>query len=496
MGVKMVGDGGAGFGKLGDTLAKALFGDPETEMKMARLRQDYDTEAWRRKVMDAQAANQQSVADKNAWELGLRQRSLSPLEEYQAGLVERPVAPEPPAPVEIPTEPLAVTPELAPVEAAAANRIPPAAYTLSYEPATDPAMAHLVPPAIRPTGEPPAALTGTPKYTTAAGETVPAFPVPVVDPYKDPAITSLATSRERLGERVIPVTPEQQAAYRQTLADQQAAYEREVAARKAQVDQVVAGGGSAAQVAQGLGISEGAVKLESQDPRTAEEGRVLYTGQHAPAGAQGGDLELVQKLRKEFEGSVEYQKWQVANAGFRNMQAAMASLQNMDEKDPRRGPADMRLLYNYLKLLDPNTGVKEGEYSSAREAGGQWSQMWNMYDNLVSGAVLDNPTRAAFMHEGTSIYNIAAEAMRPHIEKLTHEADLYKIDPKRIVSEAAPAPDQGPTPLPPGITEDMINAKIAELAARKRQISRDQAMALLLADRRQTAANSAGGGHR
>jgi hypothetical protein len=460
MSVKMLGDGGAGYGKLAETLVKGLFRDPKTEMDLALKRQDYESEAWRRRVMEAQEANAmaaaahaQAQANTEAWQLGLRQESLPDIQDYQAGLVERPAAIEPPAPVELPAVELPAAdtlPELAAVEEQAAGRVLP--LQPFADPASDPATAHLLPEAPVPVGEL-GPLTGQAGYLTA----------PQIDPLKDPAITTLVTDPGRLdrlglsGPQTVPVTPEQQATYQQQVAKQEADYQREVAARRAYVQQVIAGGGNAAQVAQGLGISEGNVKLESQDPEIRRQGEILYTGK---AAEPGSDLEAVQKLRKEFSQSPEFTDWMTVKSGYDNMRSVMDNIANMKEGDEAMGPAQQRLIYSWFKMLDPNTGVKEGEVSTAQEAGGKVAPYLNLWNRMVRGEIIDQNTMNSFLQEGFSLYKVATDKAQPMIKQLTDEATRLNIDPERVIREMPIAEEYKPR-LPENVTEEMISRILA-----------------------------------
>jgi hypothetical protein len=103
MGVHVNGGGSGGVDtSIGDTLAKALFGDPEREMKLALARQQYDSEAWKRRLWDAQiqseqaqAANAAADAANREYQTRARQEAAPVIAEQQAGLLE------PPAPVEL-----------------------------------------------------------------------------------------------------------------------------------------------------------------------------------------------------------------------------------------------------------------------------------------------------------------------------------------------------------------------------------------------------------
>jgi hypothetical protein len=225
---------------------------------------------------------------------------------------------------------------------------------------------------------------------------------------------------------------------------------------QAEADALAAAGiASGGNIGQQIGTTAGLAGLTYGDPRNLTEQQraaIKYTGsvpaQSSILGTTGNaaDLELVQKLRKEFEGLPEFQAWSIVNTGYQNMLSAMDTIASLsDETDPKRGPADMRLLYNYLRLLDPRTGIKEGEYATAEQAGGKVAPLLNLWNSIVSGDKLDAPTREAFMREAKGMYDVASQTLTPHIEKLTKEAEIGKIDPGRVVTKPAPSRTFGDT---------------------------------------------------
>jgi hypothetical protein len=49
---------------------------------------------------------------------------------------------------------------------------------------------------------------------------------------------------------------------------------------------------------------------------------------------------------------------------------------------------DMALVFNYMKMLDPGSTVREGEYANAQNAAGVPDKARNMYNKIINGTLL------------------------------------------------------------------------------------------------------------
>lgn len=66
--------------------------------------------------------------------------------------------------------------------------------------------------------------------------------------------------------------------------------------------------------------------------------------------------------------------------------------------------SDMALIFNYMKMLDPGSTVREGEYATARNTTGAAGQVANLYNYLKDGNQLNAAQREAFFNKGKAIY--------------------------------------------------------------------------------------------
>lgn len=58
---------------------------------------------------------------------------------------------------------------------------------------------------------------------------------------------------------------------------------------------------------------------------------------------------------------------------------------------------DLSLIFSYMKLLDPNSTVREGEFANAQNAGSIDDKVRNMYNKVKKGTRLTDTQRKDFV---------------------------------------------------------------------------------------------------
>jgi len=165
---------------------------------------------------------------------------------------------------------------------------------------------------------------------------------------------------------------------------------------------------------------EGGFTLKDDEVRYDAQGRVI-------AGNVGKDgrkpnIKGEGDLRKEFDS---------INKDFRLVNDAYSKITASAEDNS--GASDMALIFNYMKMLDPGSTVREGEYATAEQATGVPGQVINMYNKALSGAFLNDTQRADFTSTSKRIYESQAENYNQSVGKYRELATEYDFDPDRIV---------------------------------------------------------------
>jgi hypothetical protein len=77
---------------------------------------------------------------------------------------------------------------------------------------------------------------------------------------------------------------------------------------------------------------------------------------------------------------------------------------------------DLALIFNYMKILDPGSTVREGEFANAQNSGSAYQKMWGIYNRVVSGKRLEKTQRDMFVKRARKLYK-GQELLQRRLEK-------------------------------------------------------------------------------
>lgn len=115
------------------------------------------------------------------------------------------------------------------------------------------------------------------------------------------------------------------------------------------------------------------------------------------------------------------------------------------------GAGDMALIFGIMKMLDPGSTVREGEYATAQNSGSVPERITAMYNKAIAGERLAETVRQDFLDQGNMIFT---QQRRTYDNVRTRFEDLAKsfgLDPKQVTIDYV-NPPQAPAPVatPPG----------------------------------------------
>ena len=149
--------------------------------------------------------------------------------------------------------------------------------------------------------------------------------------------------------------------------------------------------------------------------------------QQTAAEALRPDIEGEGKLRKEYSGH---------NKTYLDVRRAYDRI--LASKDDAVG--DISTIFGYMRMLDPTSTVREGEFLTAQNAAGVPDQVRNIYNRLLSGERLNPTQRAQFRAQAEALYGkIKGEhdSIRGNYVNL---AKQYGYNPERILLDYGPEP--------------------------------------------------------
>ena len=122
---------------------------------------------------------------------------------------------------------------------------------------------------------------------------------------------------------------------------------------------------------------------------------------------------------------------------------------------------DLALVFNYMKLLDPGSAVRETEFANAQNAAGVEDRVRNIYNKVKSGEFLSVEQRKEFRGQAADLFKPYKEKGDQLRARYTNEAKRIGIEPSAIFLSAPQeeqpqaAPQQGPvmTPAQPRATQ-------------------------------------------
>lgn len=149
-----------------------------------------------------------------------------------------------------------------------------------------------------------------------------------------------------------------------------------------------------------------------------------------------------QDLRKEYTARPEYKRFDDVRASYERVRAGA-------QRDS--GAGDLGLIFGFMKMLDPGSVVREGEFANAENTAGVPDRVRNLYNRIVSGERLQPGQRQEFVSTAGDLYQQEAARIGSVNEHYAAIAKQYGLDPSRIVanpSKYEPLDIGTPAPAP------------------------------------------------
>ena len=147
--------------------------------------------------------------------------------------------------------------------------------------------------------------------------------------------------------------------------------------------------------------------------------------------ARGGKAFTQEKdLRKEF--TAQSSEFSDALLGFEKVQNAAMS------KKPS-GASDIALVFGYMKVLDPNSVVREGEFATAANAGGVGETIRNYYNKIIEGTLLTDKVRKQFVSSARTQFQPYLTKQQAREDSFIGLTNSYGLDASKVVDSKMPA---------------------------------------------------------
>lgn len=169
-------------------------------------------------------------------------------------------------------------------------------------------------------------------------------------------------------------------------------------------------------------------------------------------------------LRKEFTKN---------STKFIDQKGAFDRVQASAEDPSAAG--DLALIFNYMKVLDPGSTVREGEFATAQQSGSLPQTLIARYNKIIAGERLSDVQRNDFVNRAGKLFDKALKTQKRRVDQFKGIAernnlpvddvllDLIGDDP--IKAEAVAAVEQPQAQIP--ISDADRQGAIAELERRR-----------------------------
>lgn len=177
----------------------------------------------------------------------------------------------------------------------------------------------------------------------------------------------------------------------------------------------------------------------------------------ADAEGQGAQWEEINSFRSEAEGAL---------GDFRDIEASYQRV--IDSVAEPSAAGDLALIFNYMKMLDPGSAVRETEFANAQNAGGIPDRIRAQYNAIKRGERLSEPQRSDFYSRAQRLYGGQRTLADERLSQFEEQAQTrglpsqYAIPRLSDFSERAPqqatgdGPREGQTATNPQTNERVV----------------------------------------
>tara|TARA_B110000090_G_scaffold208127_1_gene261127 strand:- start:4530 stop:6329 length:1800 start_codon:yes stop_codon:yes gene_type:complete len=126
-----------------------------------------------------------------------------------------------------------------------------------------------------------------------------------------------------------------------------------------------------------------------------------------------------QSLRQELSKDMNYKNYKESELQYTKIKTSA-------EADSAAG--DMSLIFAYMKMLDPDSVVREGEQATAENARGMPEGLANLYNKAITGEKMGEDQRADFVRLGGLLFTKIKKLAGPTISKIKGVTKRYELN--------------------------------------------------------------------
>lgn len=180
------------------------------------------------------------------------------------------------------------------------------------------------------------------------------------------------------------------------------------------------------KTAAGIAETEAKVETEKQKKKKIEQEILKLQAEMKQYGKGGIPIEkrpeYELKLRNQY--LKETDEFQLVSGAYDRILASKSD-----------AAGDLALIFNYMKMLDPGSTVREGEFANAQNAAGVSDQVRNYWNKLQSGERLNKNQREMFKNQSKSLFEAGKSKEDRVRRRIKKQAEDYGLKVKNIFAK-------------------------------------------------------------
>lgn len=113
---------------------------------------------------------------------------------------------------------------------------------------------------------------------------------------------------------------------------------------------------------------------------------------------------------------------------------------------------DLAMIFNYMKMLDPGSVVRESEYATAQNAAGVPDRIRALHNRILDGEKLAVDQRQDFVDRANKLFDKTVEQHNKRTSEYRSWSEKNGLDPDKVLMDLMP-PQQNEEPPPPQPTQ-------------------------------------------
>ena len=143
--------------------------------------------------------------------------------------------------------------------------------------------------------------------------------------------------------------------------------------------------------------------------------------------AESGDTPITSENRFKWEQSLRKEY----SSNTKDVSKVREAYRRIKAVDPTAA-GDLALIFNYMKMLDPGSVVRESEYATAENSAGVPERIRRQYNKIIDGQKLGKIQRADFKKQASNLYSASLKTEKEVRGKLQKISKQYDLNPDNI----------------------------------------------------------------